>query len=376
MTSFRSGSMSLSNRDSNSSLRLFIFLIALLFPPADWGEQANAQAPTYRESDVEYTNLNEGIVLSGTLTLPLGEGPFPAVVLIHGSGPWARGDTVFGHRPFETLAHDLAGRGIASLRYDKRGCGRSKGQYVPYELEKFASDGLATVGYLKSRSEIQSSSIGAIGLSQGGLVAPMMAAQSSDVSFLVLLGAPGVWGKEFFAAQAIAIARASGFQRDDFESIRSLYNRLYPLWIKDRLSSNEEKRMKETILALWRYEDEATRIVLGDTNVDQAFAIMRMPSLRSALSHNPAHVLGQVSCPVLAITGGKDVQAPPASNLPAIEQALHDGKCPLYRIVELENHNHLFQRCITGKVTEYNEIREDLSREALAIIGQWIQQRS
>jgi len=242
-------------------------------------------------------------------------------------------------------------------------------------LEKFASDGLATVGYLKSRNEIDSASIGAVGLSQGGLVAPMMAAQSPDVSFLVLLGAPGVWGKEFFTTQAIAIARASGFQRDDFESIRFLYDRLYPLWIKDRLSSDEEKRMKETILALWQYEDEPTRIILGDTNVDQAFAIMRMPSLRSALSHNPAHVLGQVSCPVLAITGSKDVQAPPITNLPAIEQALHDGECPLYRIVELENHNHLFQRCITGKVTEYSETQEGISREALDIIGQWIQQR-
>ena len=150
----------------------------------------------YTEEEVVYENKEAGIKLAGTLTLPQSGGPFPAVILITGSGPQNRNEEIMGHRPFLVLSDYLTRRGIAVLRVDDRGIGGSTGNFSQATTEDFAGDVLTGIEFLKNRKEIDPSRIGLIGHSEGGLIAPMVAVKSPDIAFIVLMAAPGVTGEE------------------------------------------------------------------------------------------------------------------------------------------------------------------------------------
>ncbi len=132
----------------------------------------------YSEEEVTYENAKAGVTFAGTLTMPRTGGPFPAVLLITGSGAQDRDETVFGHRPFLILADYLTRRGIAVLRVDDRGTGGTKGDASQATSEDFADDTLAGVEYLKTRRQIDPKRIGLIGHSEGGMIAPMVAVRS------------------------------------------------------------------------------------------------------------------------------------------------------------------------------------------------------
>jgi len=164
----------------------------------------------YKEEEVVYENKEAGITLAGTLTLPRQECPFPAVLLISGSGPQDRNETLLGHRPFLVLADYLTRRGIAVLRVDDRGVGESTGNISQATSEDFATDVLAGIEYLKNRKEINPMQIGLIGHSEGGFIAPMVAVQSPDVAFIVLMAGTGLTGEEILYLQGELMARAEG----------------------------------------------------------------------------------------------------------------------------------------------------------------------
>src|SRR5262249_27493161 len=150
----------------------------------------------YVEEEVVFHNVKDGVRLVGTLTLPLARGRFPAVVLVAGSGPQDRDETMFGHRPFRVLADHLTRLGIAVLRVDDRGVGKSTGNFLEATSEDFAADTLAGVEYLKARKEIVPGRIGLLGHCEGGLIAPLAAAESSDVAFVVMMAGPGLKGDQ------------------------------------------------------------------------------------------------------------------------------------------------------------------------------------
>jgi uncharacterized protein len=162
----------------------------------------------YLEEEVSYPNKEAGIKLAGTLTMPKAGGPFPAVILITGSGPENRDEALMGHKPFKVLADYLTRRGIAVLRSDDRGVGKSTGDFAKATTEDFASDALAGVAYLKTRKEIDPKHIGLIGHSEGGIIAPMAVVRSRDVAFLVLIAGTGFPGDHIIVRQTIDIARA------------------------------------------------------------------------------------------------------------------------------------------------------------------------
>ena len=155
----------------------------------------------YREEEVAYHNKAAGIQLAATLTTPTGTGPFPAVLLICGSGPHDRDESLQGHRPFLVLADYLTRKGIAVLRADKRGVGQSTGDDESATMTDFATDAEAGVAYLKTRAEVDAHRIGLVGHSEGAMVAPMVATHNSDVAFLVLMAGPGVPGDQILAVQ-------------------------------------------------------------------------------------------------------------------------------------------------------------------------------
>lgn len=329
----------------------------------------------YREEEVVFPNPDAGIQLAGTLTLPKEKGPFPAVVLISGSGPQDRDETVFGHRPFLILADHLTRQGIAVLRYDDRGFGKSTGDPTNATSADFATDALAAVRYLQTRKEINPRKIGLLGHSEGGLIAPMVAVQAPDeIVFIVLLAGPGVTGEELILLQTKLIARANGVP--DALIVKNLeVQRKIFAFVKERSEAPEaENGLRELFreeLARWS-DEEKQALGLSEAVIEAQIKQILSPWFRYFLTYDPRPTLAKVKCPVLALNGEKDLQVPPSQNLPEIIKALEVGGSSDYTVVKLADLNHLFQTSTTGSPSEYAQIEETFSPRALRVVSSWI----
>ena len=166
----------------------------------------------YYTEEVKFENQKEKITLAGTLSLPSKEGNYPVAILISGSGPQNRDEEIMGHKPFLVIADHLTKNGIAVLRYDDRGTAQSTGDFNAATSKEFGTDVEAAISYLKTRKEINVKKIGLIGHSEGGLIAPMVAADSKDVAFIVLLAGPGIPGDEIMMKQTRLLGKAGGCQ--------------------------------------------------------------------------------------------------------------------------------------------------------------------
>lgn len=330
----------------------------------------------YLEEEVSFKNTKDKIDLAGTLTLPKGQGRFPAVILISGSGPQDRDETVFGHKPFLIIADYLTRQGIAVLRYDDRGVGSSTGDFSSATTQDFVEDALAAIGYLKTRSEIDPKRIGLIGHSEGGLVAPLAAIRSDNVAFIVLLAPPAMTGKELLHIQAQLIARANGASEEMIQKNLDLQDRILKVAseIKDiEKARTRIKEMLEQAIAQMT-EEERSAIGLNAQLIDKQVDEVLSPWFRYFLTYDPRPALSKVRCPVLALYGEKDLQVPPLDNAPKLEKALEEGGNKDYTVKVFPNLNHLFQTAETGSPSEYGSIEETFSPSALETIAEWIKQ--
>lgn len=205
----------------------------------------------YIEEEAIYENKEAEITLAGTLTLPSGKGPFPAVLLITGSGPQDRNDTIYGHYPFMVLADYLTRQGIAVLRVDDRGVGESTGDFSRATSEDFASDVLAGIEYLKTRKEINPEQIGLIGHSEGGLIAPMVAIKSPDVAFIILMAGTGLTGEEILYLQGALISRAMGVSEEDITKNRQFNEKIFSLIGQEKDVKIVEEKLRQMFMADW-----------------------------------------------------------------------------------------------------------------------------
>ncbi|MCI3135494.1 alpha/beta hydrolase family protein [Phenylobacterium aquaticum] len=309
--------------------------------------QIPAKPYPYRELEVALDNpAAPGVKLAGTLTLPQGAGPFPAVVLIAGSGPSLRNEEVFGHPIFLVLADHLTRAGIAVLRYDKRGIGGSTGDLAKAGLNEFASDAEAAFAWLKARPEIRAGKVGLIGHSEGGCVAPMIAALRRDVAFLVLLAAPAAQGIELLERQNMALARAAGASEPQVDDMIALKHRLF-VAAATAASADDAVSKIHALLVAARPEAPAATL-------DAEARAYASPALRSLLAYDPKPALQAVRCPVLALNGSKDLQVVAAQNLPLLREDLASN--PDATVRELPGLNHLFQTAQTGSPAEYGRI--------------------
>jgi alpha/beta superfamily hydrolase len=316
--------------------------------------------PYYSE---EVTIENKEQTLSGTLTLPKKEGKFPCVVLISGSGPQNRDEELLGHKPFLIIADYLTRKGFAVLRYDDRGFGKSTGNFVTATTEDFASDANACVNYLKSRSDI--TSVGLIGHSEGGLIAPMVASNNKDVAFIVLLAGPGMKGMDLLRLQAKEIGKVNGISDAQLSKSDSLNEKLYTLMVSNKDSVTI---INEINKAYSSYNGKpATK-----SEIASLYGQLSSPWFKYFLLTNPANYLEKVTCPVLAINGTLDLQVPAKENLSEIEKSLKLAGNKNYKIVSLKGLNHLFQKTKTGNPSEYATIEETFNQKALEEIGKWI----
>jgi fermentation-respiration switch protein FrsA (DUF1100 family) len=329
----------------------------------------------YKEEEVTFTNPEARITLAGTLTLPPSGGPFPAVVLITGSGPQDRDEMVFGHRPFLVLSDYLTRQGIAVLRYDDRGVGKSTGNFGTATSTDFASDANAAVAYLKTRKEVRTDKIGLIGHSEGGIIAPMVAAESNDVAFIVMMAGTGVPGDQVILEQAALIAKAMEKTEKEVQEARELNRKIYGVVESMRDSATVASELRTLLLSAAdtsaRKDTQAT-----EAAINAQIRQITSPWFRYFLTYDPRPALRRVRCPVLAINGEKDLQVSPKQNLPEIEAALREGGNKDFTVRELPGLNHLFQTAKKGTPDEYAKIEETISPTALKLIGDWILERS
>jgi pimeloyl-ACP methyl ester carboxylesterase len=328
----------------------------------------------YDEQEVSYENKKAGVKLAGTLTLPRSGAPFPAVLLITGSGPQDRNETIFEHKPFLVLADFLTRRGVAVLRVDDRGVGGSTGNTMQSTTADFVDDVLTGVEYLKGRKEIDPAKIGLIGHSEGGIIAPWAASRSSDVAFIVLLAGTGLPGEEIMYSQARAGLEKGGASEKHLAFERQLQSRLFALVRAEKDNAVVQKKSGEIFDEELAKVDDAARKDLSNAKatLTAQTRALTSPWFRFFLAYDPRPALRKVKCPVLALNGEKDFQVVPKANLPAIEAALREGKNKDFTTKELPKLNHLFQTCTTGLLTEYGTIEETLAPVALEIIGDWI----
>ncbi len=332
----------------------------------------------YIEEEVAYENRAAAVHLAGTLTLPKGSGPFPAVLLLSGTGPQDRDECLFGHRPFLVLADYLTRRGIAVLRVDDRGVGQSTGDLDKATLEDSAADALAGLAYLKSRKEIDGKRMGLIGHSEGGSAAMVVASQSDDVAFLVMMAGPGVRGEELAQTQAAAMLRAAGATREQIEKSRRLQQDLIDALTKTTGAEATEKELRRVLARHFATLGVRERQAVGDlaTFSDAQIRPWLSPRFRYYLTFDPKPMLMKVHCPILALNGEKDIVVASAENLKAIASALKAGSNSDATTKALPGLNHLFRSCKTGTFEECPKIEETISPSALEQIGDWLTKRT
>lgn len=330
----------------------------------------------YDAEEVVVENSADSVKLAGTLTLPRTAGPHPAVIFITGSGPQDRDEALIGHRPFLVLADYLTRQGIAVLRCDDRGTAKSTGDFSKATDADFVKDTLAQVAYLRTRKEIDPKRIGLVGHSEGGIVAPRVAAKSSDVAFIVLLAGVGVPMEELLVRQGRDIALVMGAgdevvatnaatQRKIFDTVKSE---------KDPVAAEAavRKLVHEQLASLTAEQRQA--MGLSDDMLDAQIKMVLSPWFRDLVAYDPRPTLKAVKCPVLAINGEKDLQVSAEDNLPAIRDALAAGGNQNVKTVALPGLNHLFQSCQTGAISEYAQIDETFNPTAMKVVADWIQE--
>ncbi len=346
---------------NGTSLPLVLRRVENLADLAPRRPQNPAKPSPYRDEEVAYQNASAGITLGGTLTLPAGAGPFPAVVLISGSGPQDRDETLMDHRPFLVLADHLTRRGVAVLRTDDRGVGKSGGSFAGATTADFAGDVQAAIAYLQTRPEVNQRKIGLIGHSEGGVIAPMVAVANTKVAFVVLIAGSGVPGSDVLVEQNALILQAAGAPRAQAEKNAAM--------LRAALDLVKQEPDNAIVAAKLREQMAGT---VPPALIDSQIQRLTSPWMRYFISYDPAAALRQLACPVLALAGEKDLQVSPGQNLPAIRKALEAGGNKRAEVVELPGLNHLLQTARTGAPTEYAQIEETMAPKALELIASWV----
>jgi len=352
--------------------------------------KAGAQAPQprpqepkppfpYHEKEVSYDNKTAGITLSGTLTIPQGKGPFPTAIIISGMGPTPRDGMMLGHKPYLVLADYLTRNGIATLRFDKRGVGKSTGIFgASVTCRDLADDVLAGIDYLKTCKDIDMHAIGLIGHSEGGLVASIVAAQSKDIAFVILMAGAVANGTQNLVEQVAIQLRADGASQAMIESDSKLRRQILDLIKRQEDATQTEKQMRTLFADYWaslpeEQKAESIKLVFAfsQPKIDGQIAFMNSPYYRFMLTYDAAQALAHIQAPLLAINGELDFMAPRLV-FPFIHTAMTRGNKKNYITLELSKLNHAFQTCATGAMAEYATIEETISPIALKTISDWI----
>lgn len=322
----------------------------------------------YQIENISFPSLDKSITLSGTLTLPDDLKKHPAVVLIAGSGPANRDEEIFGHKPFAVIADYLTRQGLAVLRYDKRGIGESTGSLREATTLNLAEDVEASIQFLRNHPNIQSNNIGLIGHSEGGIIAPMVASRDQAISFIVLLAAPGMTGKQILKKQneeSIQRSPITNDQKTKALNVAVQYLDYLAQTSSEGTSTEALHNTLDSIISINLAEDIFPQVsreeMIKSTNNNWIIYFLNL---------DPSEYLKKVHCPILALNGTKDIQVEANSNLERIESSVKNKE--LLTVKKYLNLNHLFQKAETGAINEYAQIQETFSEDVLRDILTWI----
>ena len=332
----------------------------------------------YSEEEVFFFNQSANVKLAGTLTYPKLKPnytqQFPAIVLISGSGPQNRDEELLGHKPFLVLADYFTRKGYAVLRFDDRGTGKSTGDFSLATTEDFASDVESAVKFMQHHFVVNPTKIGLMGHSEGGVIAPMVAANpSNSIAFILLLAGTGIKGDSLLLLQQALIAKAEGMNPALLKENQQLNRDLFQL-----VNLYSDEKALNTAVNTYFEQHTFSMELLAETGqtsseFQQALrAQLLNPWMRYFLRLDPQIALKKVTCPVLAINGSKDLQVPAEQNIPAIKAAVESNGNKHVTVEILPNLNHLFQTCKTGSLTEYATLEETFSPDALKVIAKWM----
>lgn len=332
----------------------------------------------YDEEEVYFKNASDGVILSGTLTLPRMPAPFPVVILLHGSAPFDRDYSGHGHKFFLVWADHLTKQGIAVLRFDKRSAGKSTGNYNTATLEDFANDALAGVEYLKTRKEINAKQIGLIGHSEGGMTAALGASKSNDIAFIILMAAPCLNGEEIIDIQEPSLQRADGISEEIIAKNKMLRKEIFSLLKEEKNQEFAEHKLREIFIKHLNKLTPSQRLLaeIPYGQMDAQIQFYNSTWFRYWLTYDPVIALKQIRIPVLALNGELDFVVSSKQNLNRIDQVFTEIGHEDYACVELAKLNHAFQTCQTGSILEYANIEETTSPLALKMMSEWILQRT
>jgi uncharacterized protein len=330
----------------------------------------------YKQEEVKFSN--GPVSLAGTLTLPPTGKQHPAVVMITGSGPQNRDEEIFGFKPFKLIADALTRKGIAVLRYDDRGVGGSTGNMAESTTKDFAMDAMAGVRYLQSRKDIDSRKIGLCGHSEGAIAAPLAAAGSPDIAFLVLIAGPGIPGDTLVLWQLVTLARAGGMSERDIQDAVALQHRVFDAVRTDTGWQELRASMAELIGRNLGEMPAEQRAALGDSAqfvasaTDSKIRVTQSPWFKFFTTYDPAATLEKVQCPVLALFGERDMQVPPGVCKEPLESALRKGNNKDITVHVIPGANHLFQAATTGNPSEYGSLKKEFVPGFLDTLTAWV----
>lgn len=337
----------------------------------------------YEVEEVSFAGGSDAVELAATLTLPSSPGPHPVVVLMSGSGPQDRDESLrplTTMKPFALIADALTSAGVGVLRYDDRGVGGSTGDYAAATITELASDGSAAIDYLGTRDDVDQDRIGIVGHSEGCLYSAMLTPEDPRISFVVAMAPPAVDGVSLLVAQNEALMRSSGEPVEEIEHATAHAAEILPL-ARDGDVATAEAVAADYFGALWDRQSAEDRAVLGEresfierqvqTNVDTYTSDW----YRSLLAYDPGPDWSRVTVPVLGLFGAKDVQVVLEQNEPALRAALESAGNEDFETVVFPDANHLFQAADTGALQEYSELDPEFTPDFLPTIVDWVTAR-
>lgn len=371
--------------DGNFSQRGADFPLVLkkIKGPETEKKQLRPQTPRppfpYKSEDVIYESADKLLKYGATITIPEGSGPFPAAVLITGSGQQDRDETLAGHKPFAVIADNLSRNGYIVLRVDDRGIGKTTGKFSKATSADFANDVNTSLNYLLSRTEVDKKKVGLIGHSEGGMIAPMVASERKDINFIILLAGPGIKIIDLMAEQNEAVAISSGISNSAGKNLNEIFKTIVTAIINapdsktgiQQAQQEAEKWAATQDTSLLKELDIATPDKRKTYVLNMALQI-GTPWFKYFIQFDPAPYLKKLRCKVLALNGEKDIQVLPESNLAGITSSLKKSKARKVVIKKMPGLNHLFQACSKCTVEEYAELEETFSPVALQEMVNWL----
>lgn len=341
-------------------------------------EATDAPEQPFTSEEVIFPGGADDVMLTGTLAIPDGPGPHPAIVLISGSGPQDRDEAIIGTemKPFALLANAITPTGVAVLRYDDRGFGASTGDFNSAVTSDFSADAAAAIAYLATRDDIDPAQIGVLGHSEGGLIAAQLGAQNL-AGFIISLAGPAVNGADLLLEQNRRLMEAEGADQAAIDVQIAMLETVFPLVIAGDMDAAEQV-IREASVAAYAAFDSATQALFGsvedyaDLASRQAMAQLAQPWFTAFIASEPALDWAQTTVPVLALFGGLDVQVDAEQNAPAIEAALAEAGNEDVTVITLPGANHLFQAATTGGVSEYSTLAGAFTPDLMPVILDWL----